>query len=134
MAAQVRYLNYRASSVSGNAFQAEKFSKMSTGLSGRIKATMNLPVLETVRIFGRSPVDRAEEQALRKLFDDIDIGNTGKLDKMEVQHLFRNMMHPLCPPGMALRLPKNIFCQIWTELDIDGSGEVRITQFQWITV
>jgi len=54
-------------------------------------------VLLKVRIFGHNPEDIAEEQDLRALFDAIDKGEGGVLEKDEMKDLFKEMNLVLKP-------------------------------------
>ena len=51
-----------------------------------------------MRIFGHSPDDIEEENALLKVFDDIDVGNTGNLLES------RYITQPHVWPGYAYRV------------------------------
>ena len=124
----IRYLNFRATSVAGNAFvdDDEKFAILSPGIKRKIKIKMNRPVLERVRVFGWNPVDWAEEKTLRNVFDDIDQEGTEMLSKTEMQVLFLTL---------NLKLSPIQFDRIFDQLDAHNTGQIDYKEFKfwWYT-
>lgn len=119
----VRYLNFRAGSLSGNSFDPddEKFNMLSLGLKVRIQQAVYRPVLENVRIFGWNSIDWDEENAVKEMFDKIDTDQGGTLDRHETQQLFASL---------DLKLTDAQFEQCFSELDSKNSGEISYGEFK----
>ena len=78
-------------------------------------------VLCKVRLFGWNPVDWEEEQALRAMFDDLDKGNDGTLNKSEISDLF---------VALNLHLTHEQFERLYNELDLYNTGEIDYHEFK----
>ena len=118
----VRFLNFRASSLSGHAFAAEadEFSMLSPGLIEAIQNAVYRPVLERVRFFGWNKDDEAENQMVKVMFDDIDTDGGGSLDKAEVGALFKKLQ---------IGLTEEQYDQVFQELDGEQNGSISFDEF-----
>ena len=119
----VRFLNFRASSLSGHAFDEEHddFSMLSPGLIESIQNAVYRPVLERVRFFGWNKEDELEHDQVKKMFDDIDTDGGGSLDKAETSALFKKLQ---------IALTDEQYEQVFGELDRGGDGDVSFEEFQ----
>jgi len=119
----VRFLNFRASSLSGHAFDAEgeDFSMLSPGLIESIQNAVYRPVLERVRFFGWNKEDELENEQVQKMFDDIDTDGGGSLDKAETSALFKKLQ---------IALTDDQYDQVFGELDRGNSGDISFEEFQ----
>ena len=72
-------------------------------------------------MFGWNPVDFAEEESLRALFESIDTAKDGALDRDEVAALFVAKHIALTPAQ---------FEQCFAEMDVSGSGSVNFKDFR----
>ena len=68
-------------------------------------------------MFGWNPVDFAEEESLRALFESIDTAKDGALDRDEVAALFVAKHIALTPAQ---------FEQCFAEMDVSGSGSLPV--------
>jgi hypothetical protein len=119
----VRFLNFRASSLSGHAFtaDADEFKMLSPGLIESIQNAVYRPVLERVRFFGWNEEDRLENEQVKKMFDDIDTDGGGSLDKAETSALFKKLQ---------IDLTDVQYDQVFHELDRGDSGDISFEEFQ----
>lgn len=119
----VRFLNFRAASLSGHAFAAEadEFSMLSPGLIESIQNAVYRPVLERVRFFGWNKEDEIENEQVKKMFDDIDTDGGGSLDKAETNALFKKL---------NIELTEEQYNQVYRELDSDNAGDISYEEFQ----
>lgn len=119
----VRFLNFRAASLSGHAFaaDADEFSMLSPGLIESIQNAVYRPVLERVRFFGWNKEDELENQQVKKMFDDIDTDGGGSLDRAETTALFKKLQ---------IDLSDEQYEQVFKELDGDGEGQIDFEEFQ----
>ena len=82
-----------------------------------------------MRLFGWNPVDWEEEASLQRMFDDLDTGGDGTLNKSEISELFSELNLQLAPEQVLHRLtaiPLHPFviseissCNILTQTAID---------------
>ena len=77
----VTFLNFRASAVSGRAFDPESsdFEMLSPGLKEDIQHALYRPMLERVHFFGHNPGDKLENLRCQKEFELIDMDHSGSL-------------------------------------------------------
>lgn len=120
----VKFLNFRSSSFSGNAYSDDdpRFEHLSDGLKGKIREAVYMPVLKKIAFFGWDERDDAEETSVKDMFDRTDTDNSGKLDKSEVKTLFTNL---------ELHLTDEQFEVCFNELDRENTGEVEFHEFSW---
>lgn len=120
----VKFLNFRSSSFSGNAYSDDdpRFEHLSDGLKGKIREAVYMPVLKKIAFFGWDDRDDAEETSVRDMFDRTDTDDSGKLDKEEIKTLFKNL---------ELHLTDEQFEICFNELDRENSGEVEFHEFSW---
>ena len=120
----VKFLNFRSSSFSGNAYSDDdvRFEHLSDGLKGKIRSAVYMPVLQKIAFFGWDDRDDAEESSVKDMFDRTDTDNSGKLDKDEIRALFTNL---------ELRLTDEQFNICFNELDRERTGEVEFHEFSW---
>jgi hypothetical protein len=120
----VKFLNFRSSSFSGNAYSDDdpRFEHLSDGLKGKIREAVYMPVLKKIAFFGWDDRDDAEEASVKDMFDRTDTDNSGKLDKQEIKALFTNL---------ELHLTDEQFDICFNELDRENSGEVEFHEFSW---
>ena len=120
----VKFLNFRSSSFSGNAYSDDdqRFEHLSDGLKGKIRSAVYMPVLQKIAFFGWDDSDDAEESSVKDMFDRTDTDDSGKLDKDEIQALFKNL---------ELHLTEEQFDICFKELDRENTGEVEFHEFSW---
>ncbi len=120
----VKFLNFRSSSFSGNAYSDDdpRFEHLSDGLKGKIREAVYMPVLKKIAFFGWDDRDDAEETSVRDMFDRTDTDSSGKLDKQEIKTLFTNL---------ELHLTDEQFEICFDELDRENTGEVEFHEFSW---
>lgn len=119
----VKFLNFRNSSLSGNAYDRtdERFAVLSPGLRVDIQQAVYRPILEGVRMFGWHEDDIAEMESVRKMFQSIDVDGGGALDKTETNSLFRKL---------GYELTEMQFDTVFSEMDKEGGGDVSFYEFQ----
>ena len=119
----VRFLNFRASSLSGHSFHGndDKFSMLSPGITREIQIAIYRPVLQRVRSFGWNQEDEKEEAALQDLFDRIDTSNDGSIEVKEARQIFE---------GMEIDLTQQQLEQVFAEMDLNGGGGVTSDEFK----
>jgi hypothetical protein len=127
VAETVRYLNFRANSLSGNAFSDTdpRFSTLSPGLRAKIRVDMNRPLLLKARIFGWNPLDLAEEEAVRTFYASIDTSGDCLLDRAEVRELF---------VSLELLVSDEQFNTCFLDLDADGDEQVRPRVTSYVSI
>lgn len=89
----VRFLNFRASSLSGHSFHAEdsRFNMLSPGIIRDIQTELYRPVLNRVGFFGWNKDELEEETVLKNLFDRIDVTKDGTVSIDEAKAIFSQM-------------------------------------------
>eukprot|EP01047_Picozoa_sp_COSAG01_P068637 COSAG01_NODE_9965_length_2289_cov_2.707763_2_plen_535_part_01 len=119
----VKYLNFRATSLTGSQFDDddERFHILSPGIRQKIRVELCKPVLKKVRVFGWDPTDIHEEEHLRKVFDKIDTSGTAHLSQDEVKELFTEL---------KLSLSDSQFTRLFNEMDINSTGEIDYAEFR----
>eukprot|EP01047_Picozoa_sp_COSAG01_P073391 COSAG01_NODE_11953_length_1828_cov_2.528051_1_plen_519_part_10 len=119
----VKYLNFRATSLTGSQFDDddERFRILSPGIRQKIRVELCKPVLKKVRVFGWDATDIKEEEYLRKVFDDIDTSETAHLSQDEVKQLFTEL---------NLSLNDSQFTRLFNEMDINSTGEIDYAEFR----
>merc|ERR1711871_653714 len=120
----VKFLNFRSSSFSGNAYSDDdpRFEHLSDGLKAKIREAVYMPVLKKIAFFGWDDRDDAEEASVKDMFDRTDTDGSGKLDKDEIRALFVNL---------ELHLTDEQFKVCFDELDRENTGEVEFHEFSW---
>jgi hypothetical protein len=120
----VRFMNFRASSLSGNAYDDHRygFRTLSDNLKTRIKHEVYMPKLKKICFFGWDEKDDEEEATVKNFFDDTDRDNSGALDKAEIKTLFDRL---------NLAMTEAQFNQCWSELDRKDNGTVKFDEFSW---
>ncbi len=120
----VQFMNFRANSLSGNAYDDENFgfNTLSDNLKQRIKHEVYLPKLKKICFFGWDDKDDMEEDTVKRFFDEIDTDGSGELDKDEVKTLFARL---------DLTLKEAHFEACWSELDRKENGTVKFDEFSW---
>ena len=121
----VRFMNFRATSLSGNAYDDDDggiFHELSDGLKLRIKQGVYMPKLKSIPFFGWDDQDDEEEAMIKGLFDETDTDNGGSLDKAEVNALFTKLKLELSEPQ---------FETCFDELDRRNTGVVSFDEFSW---
>lgn len=119
----VRFLNFRASSLSGHSFHEHdaKFSMLSPGIIRAIQIAVYRPVLSRVQFFGWNEEDEKEEAALQDLFSRIDVSNDGTITIDEAEMIFK---------GMEIALTKEQLGQVFAEMDKNAGGDVNFNEFK----
>jgi hypothetical protein len=118
----VRYLNFRASSVSGRAFDpdAPEFVGLSVGLKDDIQHALYRPVLERVHFFGHNPDDIKESERCLAQFKAVDTEGSDTLSKDEIQVLLREL---------DVKLTESQFNDVFDELDRHKSNDISYEEF-----
>lgn len=118
----VKFLNFRATALSGYGFDAESgdFQTLSPGLREMIQNAMYRPVLERVHFFGWSKDDLVESERCRTEFMEIDQDGDGLLDKQELSSLMTRL---------NLSLAATEVDQIFAEMDNNDDNDVSFTDF-----
>jgi hypothetical protein len=119
----VKYLNFRATSLTGSQFDDddERFHILSPGIRQKIRVELCKPVLKKVRVFGWDATDIREEEHLRSVFDKIDTSGTEQLSHDEVKQLFTEL---------NLSLSDSQFTRLFNEMDINSTGEIDYAEFR----
>lgn len=120
----VRFLNFRSSALSGNAYDDDdpRFSELSAGMRHTIRCAVYLPPLKRIGWFGWDNAVENEENGVKRFFDKVDTSGDGRLDKEEVHELFRRLELDLNPKQ---------FNTCFDELDRNGTGTVDFVEFSW---
>ena len=120
----VRFLNFRKSSFSGNAYddEDERFSELSVGMRAKIRCSVYLPPLKRISLFGWDAATDIEEAGVKRFFDNVDVSNDGRLDKEEIGVLFDRL---------DIKLSKEQFDLCYSELDRNDTGSVDFVEFSW---
>lgn len=118
----VRFMNFRATSLSGHAFhpENEQFGMLSPGLIEAIQNAIYRPVLENVRFFGWNQADADEHQALGEVFDEFDTGKSGALSKTGTASVFK---------AHNIDLSDRQMDKIFADMDGTHNGEVSFSEF-----
>jgi hypothetical protein len=118
----IKFMNFRAASLSGNAYSDDSLGMLSENLRTRIKQAVYMSKLKEICFFGWDEKIDPEEEQVRGLFDDTDTDNGGKLEKDEVRTLFTRL-------DMAMNEKHFDLC--WGELDRKERGSVSFDDFSW---
>ena len=122
----VRFLNFRSSSFSGNAYNDDdpRFDELSDGMRSKIRRAVYLPPLKKIGFFGWNDAADLEEASVKTFFDLIDESDDGRLDKGEIKQLFER-------PEVGIKLTDEQFLQCYHELDRNDTGSVDFVEFSW---
>ena len=120
----VRFLNFRSSSFSGNAYNDddERFDELSDGMRKRIRCAVYMPPLVKIGFFGWNDSADLEEARVKAFFDDVDTSGDGRLDREEIKELFDKI---------DIKLTDEQFLQCYNELDRNDTGSVDFVEFSW---
>jgi hypothetical protein len=120
----VRFLNFRATSMSGRSFnpEAPEFAMLSQGLKQSIQHEMYKPVLERVHFFGHNPEDRLENERCLAEFKYIDNmnENNNQLDKDEMRSFLESLKVTISDENYDL---------VFNELDRHNTGYISYEEF-----
>jgi hypothetical protein len=118
----VRFMNFRATSLSGHAFHPEndQFSMLSPGLIEAIQNAIYRPVLENVRFFGWNEADEAEHETLETVFHEFDSDGSGSLSKERTADVFT---------AHNINLTDRQMDHIFRDMDDNQNGEVSFSEF-----
>lgn len=120
----VRFMNFRAKSLSGNAYVHgdPRFQYLSDRLQARICEAVYMKELTEVCFFGWDNKRDVEEDMVRSLFDQTDTDGSGYLDRNEILALFKKL---------DIELEGEHFQKCYDELDKRNNGHVSFDEFSW---